>query len=130
MSAKAIKQERKDVEAAIRSLYDVFPDPNIRHGCSNFKTKEIVKLQRKIKERENELEEKISKDSQLVKMKAELKEMTCNSMNRALKLHRGVDDLLRRLQVRGVSADLLEDIEKHSRETPVVTEECICDDED
>lgn len=125
--AKTNEQKRADdVYAAISSLYDLFPVVKDRYNnCVDVNTKEIQQLRKKIKKRKDQL----AADAELLKLESELKEEKCKIVN-AMKTQRAkVDDLLRRLRVRGVTPDLLDDIEKVSKEKPVYTPLCGCDED-
>jgi len=111
------KQDKADerVESAIRTLFQKFEAPS-RYGCSRARSKEVAALEKKIKKREEE----IAKDAELKSLKSELKEVQKRSHEAAKELHERVNGLLRRFQLRGVSDELLNDIEALSNEKPVL----------
>lgn len=128
--SKVEQKDRKDLEAAINSLYDLFPDPDTKYGCSNLKTKELVKLRKAVTNIEDGLKEQLKMNLKLVKAKKELNEKTCETVNEAHRLHRKVDELRRRLNVRGVTEQLRDEIEELAATKPIITGECMCDDSD
>jgi beta-phosphoglucomutase-like phosphatase (HAD superfamily) len=120
-------QRRKDVESAIRSLYDRFPKAEDRYGnCSNIQTKETNEIRRRIKKRKAVLDN----DPEMKKLNKELKEETCKVMTASKVQRDKVDDLLRKLQVRGASPELEDEIERLSKEKPAYVQLCCCDDDD
>lgn len=120
-------RETKNAESAIRSLYDKFKRVDTRYGgCPDLYSKETRALKKKIKSRKDELE----KDPKLVKLEKELTTESCRIAKLANDQRDRVDELLRQLQVRGLSPDLLDQIELMSEMKPAYVEECSCDDED
>lgn len=127
MSVADEKKRAANVESAIRSLYDKFKDPSAnRYSCSDLKTKEIKTIKKKIDKRQKELDA----DKQLSSLKKELKDETCKVMKAAKYQHERIDELLRKFQVRGVSPDLLDEIDDLAKQKPVFVELCGCDDGD
>ena len=126
--AKSNDQKIADnLEAAIRSLYYKFKDPEIRAGyCRDVTSKEIVALKKQIKKRT----EQLAKDPELAKLNNQIKAERCRIANAAKVQHERVDDLLRKFQVRGVSPELAEEVERMSNEKPAIVESCFCDDND
>ena len=116
MSKTEEKKRLAAVESAIRSLYERFPDVDVRssYDCENVFTKTISALRRKIKKREKELEN----DAQLKGLRRSYKEEVAKVVLAAQEQHRRVDDLLRTFQVRGMSPDLLDEIERMAKEEP------------
>lgn len=128
MSKTSEAKQLKDVESAIRSLYEKFKDPSASRygGCPDIKTKETVAIKKKIAKRRLELEN----DKQLKQLEKELKVEQCKVIASAKSQHDRVDELLRKFQVRGLSPDLLDEIETMSGEKPAYVELCGCDEED
>lgn len=128
MSKTAEAKKVKDVESAIRSLYDKFKDPSTSRygGCPDIKTKETVAIKKKIAKRRKELDD----DKQLNQLEKDLKAEQCKVIAAAKAQHDRVDELLRKFQVRGLSPDLLDEVEAMSAEKPAYVELCGCDDED
>lgn len=128
MSKTAEAKKVKDVESAIRSLYDKFKDPSTGRygGCSDIKTKETIAIKKKIAKRQSE----INNDKVLKQLEKDLKAEQCKVIAAAKSQHERVDELLRKFQVRGLSPDLLDEVEVMSGEKPAYVEMCGCDDED
>ena len=122
------KKHASNVESAIRSLYEKFKSGESGRygGCVDVKTKETAALKKRIAEREEEL----SNDAKLKKLKAELKKLQCDTVMAMNAQHQRVDEMLRKFQVRGVSPDLLDEIDEMSKEEPAYVENCGCDVED
>lgn len=122
------KKAASNVESAIRSLYEKFKNPETGRygGCVDIKTKETVAIKKKIKEREQEL----ANDTKVKKLQAELKKIQCDTVLAMKKQHDRVDEMLRKFQVRGISPDLLDEIDEMSKEEPAYVENCGCDVED
>ena len=122
MSKTSEDKRARKVEESIRSLYDLFKDPSGR-GCYNIQTKATKALEKKIKARRDELDN----DKTLMSLEKELNEEKCRIKKEALILRRQVDELMRRFNVRGVSDQLLDDIEALSKKKPVLEDDCDCD---
>lgn len=118
--AKTSEQKRKDqIEAAIRSLYQLFPMTGFRHGCHSVRTRETCILDRKINKREKELELKIKEDAELKQLRKELAAEK-KRVHAILKdAHREIDAILRQYQLRGESEELLNRIEKMAAKEPI-----------
>jgi predicted oxidoreductase len=128
--ASKVTPEFKNAEAAISSLYDLFPKPETRYNsCPTVKTKELASLDKRIAARKKELDDVAEKDSKLIKLQEQRKDLHCDTVKRADTLHRRVDELMRRLRVRGVTEELLDGIEQLSKEKPAI-DACFCEDED
>lgn len=121
------KKQASNVESAIRSLYSKFKDlSGSRFSCVQVNTKEIEAIRRKIAKRKKELDA----DKQLKALEKELKDESCRVILAAKAQHERVDGLLRKLQVRGVSPDLLDEVEALSNEKPAYVEVCECGSDD
>jgi len=119
MPAK-VKSESDQLESAIRSLYQLFEAPS-RHGCSRTKTKDTAVIEKKIAIRKRELDN----DAKLLALTAQLEQSRKDGFAQAVELHRRVDALMRRLQIRGVTDALRKDIEALAKEKPVlIGDEC------
>lgn len=121
MAAKNAEQRRKEeIEAAIRSLYDLFPEPGYRKG----KTKKTYDLLKKIAAREKELAD----DAKLRDLKEQLKTEQGHIVRYGKERRQEVDAILREFRLRGESGPLLSKIEKLAKAEPVVLfdEDC-CD---
>lgn len=121
---KQAQNETVKVEMAIRSLWEKFKSPS--SGCRSIKNKKIVDLTKKINRRRKELDaDKVLKD-----LNVELKEERCRVKKEADALHHKVDDLMRRFQLRGVSEQLISDIEELAKNEPVYDDSCDCGGDD
>jgi hypothetical protein len=116
MSTKEQAKTNANVEAAIRSLYDLFPSIT---SCRNSRTPEVVAIERKIKARKDELAE----DKKLAALLQQEKQIRANVKKTANSRRQEVDALLRRFRLRGVTDKLLSDIEALAAQSPIV----ICD---
>lgn len=121
--SKTKKQELDEiakVERAIRSLWEKFKSPS--SSCRTIKNKKIVELTKKINRRRKELDaDKVLKD-----FNVELREERCRVKKEADALHHKVDDLMRRFQLRGISDQLITDIEELAKNDPVYDDSCDC----
>ncbi|MFO0806710.1 MAG: hypothetical protein U0791_26695 [Gemmataceae bacterium] len=113
MAKSADEQKRVDVESAIRSLYDMFPDVN---SCRRSKTRKAMGIQAKIDARKAEL----AKDAKLVALEKQLHDERQQTVVLVKQKRREIDALLRRFRLRGAEPNLLTAVEKMSNETPVV----------
>lgn len=119
MAKNADQQKRADVEAAIRSLYEMFPD--IR-SCRSTKTKAAMEIQQKIAARKEELES----DPKLVSLQKQLHLEQQAAIEKIRKMRREIDSLLRRLRLRGPTPEVIAAIEKVSNLEPVVFYDDTC----
>jgi len=106
------EQHRKDVESAIRSLWSRFP---VVYSCHSVKSRETLAIVEAIKSREKELED----DRKLNDLKKKLYETQKDIVTRSKARNAQISDLLRRLQLRGVTEKLISDIEKLSKEPAI-----------
>lgn len=113
MAKNVEEQKRADVESAIRSLYEMFPDVS---SCNRAKTRKAMEITARIKAREKELE----KDAKLVALKKQLHEEQQQTIVYTKEKHRQVDALLRKFRLRGATTAIIEDVEKLAKDTPVV----------
>lgn len=113
--ATKVKTEADRVESAIRSLYQLFQPPP-HHGCSRVKTKDVAAIEKRIAHRKRELDN----DPKLIALTDQLTQARKEGFAKATALHRRVDSLLRKLQLRGVTDGLLKEIESLERESPVL----------
>lgn len=113
MAKSMEEQKRNDVESAIRSLYDMFPDV---HSCRRSKTRKAMEIQEKISARKAELE----KDAKLVALQKQLHDEQRSTMMRIKENRRRIDGLLRQFRLRGAQDSILAAVEKMSNEEPVV----------
>lgn len=126
MSKSDDKKQANNLESAIRSLYSRFKDVSYtRHGCSTLNTKETAAIKRKIAKRRKELDA----DKVLCELQRELKKEQCRIVLAAKAQRDRVDALLRKFQVRGVSPDLMDEVEALSAEEPAYVEVCDCGDD-
>lgn len=102
-----------NVESAICSLYQAFPRFS---GCNRVRTQEVAAIEKKIKQREEEL----AKDAKLAKLREQLTDTKKATMKRSNDLHSQVDKLRNRFRLRGVTEELISDIEKMSELEPIV----------
>lgn len=107
------EQRRNDVRSAIDSLYDMFPDVS---SCRRSKTKKAMEIKAKIETRKAELE----KDAKLATLQKQLRDEQQATIIRVKAKRREVDAILRRFRLRGETPELLNAIEKLSKEEPVV----------
>ena len=113
--AKTNDETRKDeVRSAILSLRDIHCMPS-RSGCQGVRTAKTVAIEKQIEARKKQLES----DPKLVKLRGELATERKLTLDQAKKANEQIDTLLRRLNLRGVTEDLLKDIEKLAAATPV-----------
>lgn len=123
--------EARNLKEAICSLYELFPSVNTKYnGCSDLKTAEVGAIKKKIAKRERELIKIKSEDKTLRNLHNEMKKLVCDTATKANALHAQVDALLRKFQLRGVSAELIRDVEKMASVKPIVAGNCVCDDGD
>lgn len=115
MAKTADEKRRSDVEAAIRSLYDLFPTTNT-YPYGHPKNKTIVDLKKKIAARKEELEN----DPIVTRLNKQLKEEQGRVAAYAREKRRKVDEILRRFRLRGESETLLREIESLAKAEPVV----------
>lgn len=114
MKIKTVEErKRADIEAAIRSLYDLFPDIT---SCGRSKTRKVMDIKEKIAARKTELE----KDSKLVALEKQLHTEQQNTMTLVKTKRHEIDGLLRKFRLRGESPELLSAVENLSKESPVV----------
>lgn len=114
--ARTNDEKRKDeVRSAINSLREVHPSPGYG-GCRDIRTREIVAIEKKIADRMKQLE----LDSKLVKLKDDLAAARKAVHGQLKRTSEQINDLRRRLDLRGVSEELLRDIEKLAATAPVV----------
>lgn len=124
-SKKQQTVEEKRVENAIRSLLLRFENPMTNYGCKTVRTKEAKTLQSKIEKRKDEL----AKDPELKRLTEALKKVRCDVTAAAKKQHDRCCFLLRKFQTRGITPQLLDEIDKMSAEEPVWQSACDCDDD-
>lgn len=111
-------KRRSDVEAAIRSLYDLFPETtNYSHRGKS--TNKVLGLQRAISARKAELD----KDSKLANLQKQLKTEQARVNAYAREQRKAVDALLREFRLRGESEALLKKVETLARTEAVVLQE-------
>ena len=103
----------KNVEQAISSLYSLFPSYS---GCHRVRTPEVVAIEKKINARKEELD----KDAKMLALKAQLAAKKKEIMTASNAARRQVDDLMRRFRLRGVTEQLICDVEKLSKQKPIV----------
>lgn len=104
---------KDQVEAAICSLYQMFPRFT---GCNRVNTTEVVVIERKIRQRESEL----AKDAKLAKLREELASAKKTTMKKSNDIRAKIDKLRTRFRLRGVTEELIADIEKLAELEPIV----------
>lgn len=114
------QQKKEEVYAAIRSLYDMFPDSR---SCRRLRTKETLLLEKKIKERKATLE----KDTVVLGLEAKLKAVKTSVADICQQQRRKIAQIERTLNLRGPSEQLIKDIEKLSKEEPVILLDYDCE---